>query len=73
MGSFGLPGSHTTAGLSLAATSSGAFTRFETHEPPEASDLPGSRSGHKETPASPWHLTSAQAAHLSTQADRDRV
>jgi uncharacterized protein with GYD domain len=29
---FVLPDSHTMAALSLAATSSGAFTRFETHE-----------------------------------------
>jgi hypothetical protein len=41
MGSFGLPGSHTMAGLSLAATSSDAFTRSGTHEPPGASDLTG--------------------------------
>ena len=34
-----LPDSHTAAALSLAVTSSGAFTRFETHELIEASDL----------------------------------
>jgi len=34
-----LPDSHTAAAVSLAATSSGAFTRFETHELIEASDL----------------------------------
>lgn len=39
MGIFGQPGSHTMAAVSLAATSSGAFTRFETHEFIEASDL----------------------------------
>jgi hypothetical protein len=39
MGIFGHPGSHTRAAVSLAATSSGAFTRFETHELIEASDL----------------------------------
>ena len=38
-GVFVLPDSHTMAVLSLAATSSGAFTRFETHELIEASDL----------------------------------
>ena len=36
---FVLPDSHTMAALSLAATSSGAFTRFETHELIDASDL----------------------------------
>jgi uncharacterized protein with GYD domain len=39
MGIFGLPDSHTMAALSLAATSSGAFAHFETHELIEASDL----------------------------------
>jgi hypothetical protein len=39
MGVFGQPGSHTRAAVSLAATSPGAFTRFETHELIEASDL----------------------------------
>jgi uncharacterized protein with GYD domain len=39
MGIFGHPGSHTRAAVSLASTSSGAFTRFETHELIEASDL----------------------------------
>jgi uncharacterized protein with GYD domain len=39
MGSFGLPDSHTMAALSLAATRSGAFAHFETHELIEASDL----------------------------------
>ena len=34
-----LPDPHTAAAVSLAATSSGAFTRFETHELIEASDL----------------------------------
>jgi uncharacterized protein with GYD domain len=38
-GVFVLPDSHTMAAVSLAATSSGAFTRFETHELIEASDL----------------------------------
>jgi uncharacterized protein with GYD domain len=38
-GVFVLPDSPTMAALSLAATSSGAFTRFETHELIEASDL----------------------------------
>jgi uncharacterized protein with GYD domain len=38
-GVFVLPDSHTMAALSLAATSSGAFTRFETHELIEPSDL----------------------------------
>ena len=38
-GVFVLPDSHTMAALSMAATSSGAFTRFETHELIEASDL----------------------------------
>jgi uncharacterized protein with GYD domain len=36
---FVLPDSHTMAALSLAATSSGAFTRFETHELIDANDL----------------------------------
>ena len=39
MGIFGHLGSATRAEVSLASTSSGAFTRFETHEPIEASDL----------------------------------
>ena len=38
-GVFVLPDSHTMAAVSLAATSSGAFTRFETHELIEAGDL----------------------------------
>jgi uncharacterized protein with GYD domain len=38
-GVFVLPDSHTMAAVSLAATSSGAFTRFETHELIESSDL----------------------------------
>jgi uncharacterized protein with GYD domain len=38
-GVFVLPDSHTMAALSLAATSSGAFTRFETHELIDSSDL----------------------------------
>lgn len=36
---FELPDSHTMAALSLAVTSSGAFTHVETHELIEASDL----------------------------------
>jgi uncharacterized protein with GYD domain len=39
MAVFELPDAHTTAAMSLAITSSGAFTRFETHELIEASDL----------------------------------
>ncbi len=38
-GVFVLPDSHTMAAVSLAATSSDAFTRFETHELIESSDL----------------------------------
>jgi uncharacterized protein with GYD domain len=38
-GVFVLPDSHTMAAVSLAATSSGAFTRFETHELIESGDL----------------------------------
>ena len=38
-GIFELPDSHTMAALSLAVTSSGAFTHFETHELIESSDL----------------------------------
>jgi uncharacterized protein with GYD domain len=34
-----LPDSHAAAAINFAATSSGAFTRFETHELIEASDL----------------------------------
>ncbi len=34
-----LPDSHTAAAVSLSAASSGAFTRFETHELIDASDL----------------------------------
>lgn len=41
MGIFELPDSHTMAALCLAATSSGAFAHFETHELIEASDLAG--------------------------------
>ena len=36
---FEMPDSHTMATLSLAVSSSGVFTRFETHELIEASDL----------------------------------
>lgn len=39
MGIVGQPGSNTMAAVSLAVTSSGAFTRFETHELIAASDL----------------------------------
>jgi uncharacterized protein with GYD domain len=39
MGIFELPDSHTMAALSLAITRSAVFTRFETHELIEASDL----------------------------------
>ena len=39
MGVFELPDSRTMAALSLAASSSGAFAHFETHELIEASDL----------------------------------
>ena len=38
-GVFVLPDSHTMAAVCLAAVSSGAFTRFETHELIESSDL----------------------------------
>jgi uncharacterized protein with GYD domain len=41
VGVFELPDSHTMAAVSLAATSSGAFTHFETHELIEAGDLAG--------------------------------
>jgi hypothetical protein len=34
-----MPDSHSMAAVSLAATSSGAFTHFETHELIEAGDL----------------------------------
>jgi uncharacterized protein with GYD domain len=39
MGIFELPDSPTMAALCLAATGSGAFARFETHELIEARDL----------------------------------
>ena len=39
VGVFGMPDSHSMAAVSLAATSSGAFTHFETHELIEAGDL----------------------------------
>ena len=39
MAVFEMPDAHTTAATSLAIVSSGAFTRFETHELIEASDL----------------------------------
>jgi uncharacterized protein with GYD domain len=42
MGVLGHPGSHTRAAVSPAAASSGAFTRFETHELIEASDTAAS-------------------------------
>jgi hypothetical protein len=48
MGVFGQPGSHTRAAVSLAATSPGAFTPFETHELIEASDLTASAERPKE-------------------------
>ena len=38
-GVFRMPDSHSMAAVCLAATSSGAFTRFETHELIEAGDL----------------------------------
>jgi uncharacterized protein with GYD domain len=38
-GVFVVPDAHTMAALSLAVTSSGAFTRFESHELIESSDL----------------------------------
>ena len=59
MGIFGPPGSHTRAAVSLAATSSGAFTRFETHELIEASDLTASaeRAQGNRVSATPWHRT----------------
>jgi uncharacterized protein with GYD domain len=41
MGIFELPDSRTMAAVCLAATSSGAFAHFETHELIEASDLAG--------------------------------
>ncbi len=67
MGIFGQPGSHTRTAVSLAATSSGAFTPVETHELIEASDLTAiaeRAQGIAYQP--PWHLTSTQAAHLTT-------
>lgn len=39
MAIIALPDSHTAAAVSLAVTSSGAFSRLETHELIEASDL----------------------------------
>ena len=39
VGVFGMADSHSMAAVCLAATSSGAFTRFETHELIEADDL----------------------------------
>jgi uncharacterized protein with GYD domain len=39
VGVFGMPDSHSMAAVCLAATSSGAFTCFETHELIEAGDL----------------------------------
>jgi len=39
MAVFEMPDAHTTAATSLAIVSSGAFTRFETHELIETSDL----------------------------------
>ena len=36
---FAMPDSHSMAAVCLAATSSGAFTQFETHELIEAGDL----------------------------------
>jgi uncharacterized protein with GYD domain len=67
MGVFGQPGSHTRAAVSPAATSPGAFTRFETHELIEASDLTAIAERAQGTAYQPpWHLTSTQAAHLTT-------
>jgi uncharacterized protein with GYD domain len=39
MAVFEMPDAHTTAAVNLAIVSSGAFTRFETHELIETSDL----------------------------------
>ena len=39
MAVFEMPDAHTTAATSMAIVSSGAFTRFETHELIETSDL----------------------------------
>ena len=66
MGIFGHPGSHTRAEVSLASTSSGDFTRFETHELIEASDHRHRGAGPRNRESAPWHLTSTQAAHLTT-------
>jgi len=73
MGIFGQPGSHPMATVSLAATSSGAFTHFETHELIKASDLTAVAARAQGIAyQAPWHLTCTQAAHLTTQAERDR-
>ena len=65
VGVFGMPDSHSMAAVCLAATSSGAFTRFETHELIEASDLTASAEraqGIAYQPLAP----DKQAAHLTT-------
>ena len=73
MGIFGPPGSHTRAAVSLAATSSGAFTPLR-----DARTDRGQRShrqrgaGPRNRVSAPWHLTNTHAAHLTTQAGRDR-
>jgi uncharacterized protein with GYD domain len=48
MAVFEMPDAHTTAATSLAIVSSGAFSRFETHELIEAGDLPAIAERAKE-------------------------
>jgi uncharacterized protein with GYD domain len=69
MGVFGQPGSHTRAAVSPAATSPGAFTRFETHELIEASDLTAIAERPKEPRISPL----APDKHPSCSPDYPRL
>ena len=82
MAVFEMPDAHTTAATSLAIVSSGAFTRFETHELIEASDLtaiaerareiayqpPGGWQAGRPAEYVPGHESSSPAARVNAPA-----
>ena len=62
VGVFGMPDSHSMAAVSLTATSSGAFTRFETHELIEGRrSHRDRRAGEGDHLPAARHLTGTQA------------